>query len=280
MSTPQIQDFRRLSQAEQEHYIAGADLPDKWTPHMRKKYLGEPDIIDYRQYHTKHFYLRSRVEAALPVLDEYLAERKAKRTAAAEELIARRARARAKMHMEFRRLYPAWPDALPDACAYLFDLNRYAKHESCSSFERDAIYELKNDLIRVLYMAGYSTECYLHTSELPEQECFGCAGTGTWTGWRTGDSDVCRKCNGTGVYRPSKTLQFVCFRFVVGDTPYCWHQPGSLVHFSFAVTSGEKHFDLAAEEKPVALASKKFAEAKAFIGWVMDRADHQEAVAA
>ena len=39
-----------------------------WTTAMRKKYLITPDIIDVRRYHTKHFYLRERVETSLSAL--------------------------------------------------------------------------------------------------------------------------------------------------------------------------------------------------------------------
>ena len=48
-------DFRLLPIEEQQLYIAGAVLPAKWTTTNRKKFLGDPSIIDERPYHPSTF---------------------------------------------------------------------------------------------------------------------------------------------------------------------------------------------------------------------------------
>ncbi len=111
----------------------------------------------------------------------------------------------------FSRKYPTWRDALPDACEALFELNRYAKHESCTSTNREEIYNLKNGLIRLLYEQGFATDFYEHHLKLEAKPCWTCGGTGEyWTG------EDCRKCGGTGDYLSAKTVFFLVFKFAIG----------------------------------------------------------------
>ena len=98
------------------------------------------------------------------------------------------------------------------------------KHATCSAADRVIIYGIKNKMVELLYMNGYCTECYPHVTELPSKECWSCDGTGVWESYGQ-EGDRCLNCNGTGVHLPAKTLTFVCFRFVVEEQTYCWHQP-------------------------------------------------------
>ena len=132
---------------------------------------------------------------------------------------------------------------------------------------RDEIYNRKNGLVELLYRHGYCTDCFLHTTELPAKTCWNCDGAGYW--W---NGEQCRKCGGTGVYLPPKTLVFVCFRFAVGGVAYCWHQPKETVLFEFRVTSEKSTFVLTEEEKPVSLRSSRFAEAKDLLRWIIEQA--------
>ena len=269
-------DYRTLPIEQQRRYVPGAQLAPKWTRAMRKRYLGDPDIIDQRPYHTKHFYLRSRVEAACPLLDSYLAEKDAKRMEIAELRKNRELRSAAIREKRYAKRYTFWMDALPDAAGALFEMNRWAKYSECC--DADAIYRLKNDLIRLLYQRGYCTECYLHYTTLPPKECWSCNGTGLWHSWDYNIEDDCRKCDGTGIYLPETTLAFVVFRFVVGEKSYCWHQPRETVRFEFRTTAEPSEYKLPGEERPVSLTARQRTEAKHLIEWVLRQGSAEKAL--
>lgn len=163
-------------------------------------------------------------------------------------------------------IYTDWRNALPAACNYLFDLNRYAKYRECGPFLRERIYGAKNQLIEVLYQHGYSTECYEHHSESPARICFCCDGTGH------GDNlDNCGRCGGSGIHEPAKRLTFITFKFNVNGTTYCWHQPDIFVRFHVTKTQEPAPFGIISEEKPVSLSPTKFDEALEFL-WVVGKA--------
>jgi hypothetical protein len=178
--------------------------------------------------------------------------------------------AQAKRFERFSKKYRSWTVALPDGCEYLFNLNRYVKHGSCSGPHREAIYDLKNEMVKLLYTHGYSTDCFEHHHNLPEQECFGCDGTGAFDLY---DLDPCRRCNGTGIYRKGSTLTFVCFRFDVGGRSYCWHQPDELVNFEYRCTKTAAKWESSEDEKPVQLNRAKFAAAKDLLRWIISQAN-------
>jgi hypothetical protein len=173
------------------------------------------------------------------------------------------AQARRLQSMETK--YPRWQSALGVGCEALFSLNRYTKHESCTRAHRDEIYRLKNRMVELLYHEGYSTQCYLHHQPIPAQECFGCDGTGDHYG------DMCYRCGGTGEWRPATTFTFVCFRFGVEGTSYCWHQPKTFVTFKYETTAEPSEWkpDQDKEEQEVPLSPSKFAEAKDLLRWIL-----------
>jgi len=111
------------------------------------------------------------------------------------------------------------------AAAYcMFHLNRTAKH----SAGKDAIYTLKNHLVRWLYENDYCTSVYQHEQVL---ECYSCGGTGRhWTG------ESCWKCNGTGEYA---RIPLYAFRFDIGGCRYSWHQPACLVDFDIELADND-----------------------------------------
>jgi hypothetical protein len=241
-----------------------------WTRAAIDRFLGEPDRLaanpHYRSGPLMRLYRVERVLAIQnsPEFKVWMAEKHARKQKANT--------AQARRFEGFSRKYGSWREALPDACEYLFNLNRYAKHESCSDQNRDDIYDLKTELVALLYRHGYCTECYLHTSELAAKSCWSCDGTGTWeSDW--GDySDKCWKCNGSGVYLNAKTLTFVCFRFNVAGQTYCWHQPEDLVLFNYEVTAESSTWTPGDEEKPITLSKAKFAVAKDLLRWVVSSA--------
>src|SRR5437868_465676 len=58
--------------------------------------------------------------------------------------------------------YPDWRQAILPAAEALFNLNRYAKPNSCRRDHKEEIYEVTTDLVRVLYQLRYATEVGHH----------------------------------------------------------------------------------------------------------------------
>jgi hypothetical protein len=228
----------------------------------------------YRSAPPMRLYSVKRVLAIQnsPEFSECLRQEKARK----EALIKRREDIQARRFQQFDRKYGSWTSALPDACEVLFNLNRHAKHDSCSDANRADIYDLKSEMVRLLYQHGYCTECFEHYHDLPEKLCFGCYGTGTDHNWES-----CRRCNGSGVFKQATTVMFVCFRFVVGGKSYCWHQPEDAVNFQFETTADSSAWQPeGSDEKPLALNKTKFAMAKDLLRWILARVRDTRAKAA
>ncbi len=169
---------------------------------------------------------------------------------------------REQRHARMIRAYPTWKDALLPACEAMFNLNRYAKHESCRSGEE--IYALKNQLVKLLYEHGACIECLAHERTQAEKECFGCKGTGErWSG------EECERCDGTGVYREARILRDIAFKFMVCGRVFAWHQPESLVNFPYEVSAVEQ--GCPAEEKPLEMSLVKMRDGKAVIRYVLSQ---------
>jgi hypothetical protein len=173
-------------------------------------------------------------------------------------------RREAERNERFARRYPSWEDAIPDVAEALFALNRYAKYVSCRRSHRREIYMLKSEILRLLYDAGYCLSASKHR-EKEWDECWECEGTG-----QDEFGEPCSKCQGSGVWwRFHGIREYICFRFAISGRQYCWHQPATRVTWSVALTEPDKETDLNREEKPVPLASRKFAESKSLIRWVL-----------
>jgi hypothetical protein len=160
----------------------------------------------------------------------------------------------------YERMYPDWRAALPATCLALLNLNRYAKWESCSRQQRDEIYELKTELLRMLYQNNYATGVVKHAFQRPGLICWGCNGEG------------CDRCDSTGFYRDPDTLHFVLFRFEINGHPFSWHQPEYLVTWPVTFTAEEEQSYVPdTGEKPLSMDVTSFADAKALIKFVLER---------
>jgi hypothetical protein len=249
-----------MSWEKSPEYTSAELIKQGWTPYAIRTFL-----TPTRTENKRFFFKRQRVSAAEGRKDirAYNAKR------AARDTDAKRL---AKQHARYAVKYGSWQGALTAACAYLFELNRYTKHisrwETWKHAERDEIYALKNQMVELLYHNGYATECYLHKTGL---KCRSCSMMALYSLV----VPPCEHCGGTGIY---KTLTFVCFRFLVDEKYYCWHQPDYLVKFEFATTALESAYDLPTEEKPVSLAPYKFADAKRLIKWVIETAAAASAI--
>lgn len=270
--------------------LTSADILERegWTRAAINKFLPRPDATETWRYSghgsgLRFFYDDARVisvesSGQFRIWKNQRAARIARAALrAVEELAIVRARTEALAYAKALRLaklaecYEDWHSALPVACEYLFDLNRYAKHHECGRMTRDRIYAAKNLLLEVLYHHGYSSECYEHHTVLDAKICFGCDGTG-----QDEDFGNCMRCGGTGVFAPPKRLQFVIFRFQVEGKHYCWHQPYNLVRFPIVTTREPAEFSLTAEKKPVSLPFASVGEALELIEWVIAQAINTE----
>lgn len=235
----------------------GALLRRGWTPELVAAVLGQPDKWEEHRrgfkHWTEHLYCEKRVSQGEgdPRFVEAMRRRR-ERIAAAER---RRA--------EIPTKYVSWRAALPEAAAGMFSLNRYAKHRMCSELHKVEIYDLKNDFIRLLYRHGYCTVSWIHRLELAEQKCRECGGGADWD---------CDHCGGSGIWREARTLEFWCFRFLVGGQTYCWHQPKGSVEFGPAECVPPQKWAGLGGEKPVALPKRRFAMVKDLLRWVIDAA--------
>lgn len=135
-----------------------------------------------------------------------------------------------------------WEDALLDGCQAMYKLNHFAKIAERPLQQQ--IYSLKNNYVKLLYTHGYCIECYAHIMTVPEKGCFGCDATGFR---RNGDE--CHRCGGTGIFKKEKNVAFVCFRFLMGDKRYCWHQPTEYVDFAYETTQESAMWDTELHEQ-------------------------------
>jgi len=168
-----------------------------------------------------------------------------------------------KRKANFARKYQTWRNAVPDACKGMHSLNRYAKHQGISTANKTEIYQLKNELVELLWRAGYCVECWIHVLTLPAKPCWDCGGSG--------DGGECERCNGTGEYLSAKKLRFYCFRFNVSGRIYTWHQPDKLVKWQVQTTGEPANWEGVERDKPLAMPKSQFAEAKDVIRWVLSK---------
>lgn len=181
-----------------------------WTRPLINRLLVKPDEVEQVKKGSyrieRYLYDPARVEAVMR-LPEFVA-------AVSER--EHRKKAPERRRKNFTRTYQSnWHLALPVAAEHLRQLNRFAKWRTCSQANKTAIYDLKNQFIRLLYEAGFCSACWIHRLTLPEKRCRVCYGEG----------DFCDRCDGTGVYQTAKVLKFYCFQFEIGAKRYTWHQP-------------------------------------------------------
>ena len=156
----------------------------------------------------------------------------------------------------FARRYPNRRAAYQAACEALFSLNRWTKHSGCPLKHRDLIYDLKSRWLHKLWREGFCTGAIEARSPERVYTCWECDGEG------------CYRCE-DGVYRRSGGRAYWAFRFSIDNRPFSWHQPAHLCPWAEPRGEEQRH-DVLREEKPVALASRHFAVAKALLAWVLE----------
>lgn len=214
------------------------------NPHIkrRKSYLYEEDAID-----------------ALVGSEQIL-------TLQAEKRKARRQKDYAPI---FAKRYSEWQEAIPLACEYMFNLNRYAQYSICRSKEQ--IYDLKNQFIQVLYQrTAYTTSTALHYLAYPAKICYECEGRG-----QSFPDEPCYYCAGSGEYLPPSRLDFVSFIFKVEEQTYSWYQPLKCVNFTVKYTEESRPMGELKKEQ-ITMDRSKFPEGKALIRWVIKEAKIEE----
>lgn len=234
-----------------------------WTPALIEAVLGRPDREQSKRVRAgytikEHIYTRDHVIEGMR--DQRFIAAAEKRKRLAETILEKRA--------EIPKRYATWREALPGACAGMFSLNRYAKYDRCSELSRHEIYRLKNDLVELLYGSGYCQLAWIHRLQLAQQNCHYCAGEGT-----------CGHCDGSGIWRQAKTVEFWCFRFQIGERFYTWHQPRESVRFTPAEAVPPQDWDGIAGEKPLPMPPRRFADAKRLISWVIEQYHNEQAAA-
>jgi hypothetical protein len=130
------------------------------------------------------------------------------------------------------------------ACQAMFRLNRYAMLLRRKSAERDRLYEMKNQMVRLLFDQGRCAACSTDIQELSCRHCQ--AGISHWwdspwgDDWDEAEHDPhghsCEWCNGTGVY---KTITLYRFVFDVDGRRFVWHQPSALVSWPVNVDASQ-----------------------------------------
>jgi len=157
---------------------------------------------------------------------------------------------------QFEKKYSNAEAAVPYAAQAMFNLNRYAKHDSCANWNRKEIYQLKGKFIKLLYSLGCCEKVYRHHLSAGTRECWSCDGFG------------CPSCKYRGNYFQKERF-FLVFRFDVEGKSFSWHQPKELVDFE-VVDKGEESDLNETEVKPLEIPRQKLAGAKALVGWVTD----------
>lgn len=170
----------------------------------------------------------------------------------------------------FVKRYSTPAQAQGDVADAMFNLNRYAKHETCAARNRAEIYHLKERLIERFLQFGLCSSVALHIQKLQKQSCWGCAGTGLWADKDTGELDNCQQCRGSGVYNSARELKFYIFSFQVGSKNYSWHQPYENVKIKLEVTSEVTSKWNESEARPLTMPQRKLAEAKTLVRWFLE----------
>lgn len=162
----------------------------------------------------------------------------------------------------FEQQYPDKRAAYLAASGGLHALNRFAKHAECSEWQEREIYRLKDRWCELLWREGFCIGALEVKTPRRELECWDCGGVGHDEG------DWCEKCEGTGVYRVVGGRPHWALRFLVDGKQFFWHVPKYLAPWASTVGQEEPH-EVIVKEKPVRLARRKFAEAKALLLWLL-----------
>jgi hypothetical protein len=165
----------------------------------------------------------------------------------------------------FAARYVRREDALADACEALFNLNRYARHPTCSKPHREEVFKLKTRLVEHLYgLERFTDRVEKLTKHLSQKECSRCDGTGFARG------DQCEKCDGTGVFAPARDVASYVFTFTVEGQRYTWMQPDRVMAFEPRVEATRVDDGKPRElDASLSIPRGKLAEAKALIRYAL-----------
>lgn len=149
--------------------------------------------------------------------------------------------------------------AIPDAARALFNLNRYARHTSCSRAHRQEVLDLKSAFVTMLYKAERYTDRVVEVRRhLPEKVCVRCDGLG------------CDRCEDTGVYQEAREVRSYVFTFTIGSDRYTWVEPDFAIDFTPRVEESRVDSGPTRQlETALDLPARKFAEAKALVRYAI-----------
>lgn len=185
---------------------------------------------------------------------------------------------------KFERQYASRREAVADAMEALWNLNRYAKHPSCSRAHRSRIYELKNRLLAYLcgegYLIGTGSDSVVRSSRRgyrrprqraadEDQDAFRGHGVDHHSAEGVESEDSSDEASSDP--EPPELLHYKVLQFRVNGRPYTWHHPAERVTWHVPDVPLLAPGDWSQGEiKPVTLAPKRFAEKKALIAWVTE----------
>ncbi len=129
---------------------------------------------------------------------------------------------------------------LVDICRDMQVLNISARNDGLGK-SRQGFYQVKNALMRFLYLHGKCSEARLSVQEF---ECWDCNGTGG--DWE--DGERCLKCRGTGIYRRHVLYAMT---FEVGGRRFRWHIPQEVAQWEVRLTeTRQERFEEPKTEEP------------------------------
>ncbi|MCK6472706.1 MAG: hypothetical protein L6R28_13260 [Planctomycetes bacterium] len=241
--------------------------------------LGEPDerVLNphYRSGPKASLYAVARVKKFIREHAPEIAALEQRRAKQAQAQAQRVKEATEADEREMVRKYPSWKDALPDAAAAMFNLNRFAKHRSCGAAQSSYIYCLKSRFVHLLYRIGCCEAAHLHLAQREGKVCYGCDGSGKpfYDDEYDNSGCPCYRCNGSGWYKPPSTIELVYFRFLVGGKTYSWHQPKDSVSFECHLAEATSDWVPDRGEKALTISETQIPEAEKLVRFVLARAD-------
>lgn len=144
----------------------------------------------------------------------------------------------------FRKRKYEKEEAISLAAEYMFNLNRYAKNQKCSSDNRCEIYEIKNKLVEFLYKHNYCADVKVHQQMRTYYDRY----------------------FGIEEY----PYVYYCFTFMVSGKAYCWHQPEEDIRFKVDLKDSKyESMPEIEHNQEIVLNKCKFKEAKEFVKWVI-----------
>jgi hypothetical protein len=196
--------------------------------------LTEQTENEMNQTEIKSLEISSRKLAEAKVLIKWILENDQQKLADIPEIqaLTYRIPLHDKYYRKFEKRYKSPTQAVHDAAFALFNLNRYAKHLSCSLLHRKTIYALKDQFIRYLYEHEYCETAYLHT----------------------------------------RLFQWYEFSFNIDGQHFTWHQREDFVEYPVHVMKEfETEIDnIENQVEPMHISYQQFREAKSLINWVLE----------